>query len=209
VVENRPPVIVTNKLVTANESADVILDASGSTDVEGTALSFDWIQTQGTTVALDITTEATLQFISPRVGAEQALTFELTISDGVYSTTAQVNFTLPQVTADAVIELSVTVTDSQLSETNTTTFTVANKVDLTPEPPKKSSSGSMGYWVWLMMASIKTYYGGKFLGDSSATRNDGVWLPRQTLPRRVRPLRQPPKSDVQYSRYAEVIIYFG
>ncbi|NQZ09291.1 MAG: hypothetical protein HRT35_19205, partial [Algicola sp.] len=41
VVENMPPVVVTDLSVIVNEATEVVLDASNNSDAEGSALSFD------------------------------------------------------------------------------------------------------------------------------------------------------------------------
>ncbi|NQZ10170.1 MAG: GlyGly-CTERM sorting domain-containing protein [Algicola sp.] len=218
VVENLPPVVVTDLFVTVNEATAVTLDASNSSDAEGSALGFVWTQTQGTAVVLNNTTTATLQFASPSVTTDETLTFALTVSDGVHNTlasivvmvkqvnqapsitidshdtrfvegtsvtlttqhsdpdddtlsirwvqlsgpavtfddntAAQVKVTLPQVSTDEVIELSVTVTDGLLSASSNTTLTVINIVEPEQIPQKSSGGGSMGYWLWLLLAGV-------------------------------------------------------
>ncbi|NQZ13029.1 MAG: hypothetical protein HRT35_38275 [Algicola sp.] len=97
VVENMPPVVVTQQSVTVNEATEVVLDASNSSDAEGSALSFDWIQTQGTPVDLTNTTASTLAFVSPSVSVDETLTFALTVSDGVHNTVASIVVQVKQV----------------------------------------------------------------------------------------------------------------
>ena len=88
VVENLPPVVVTNLSVTVNEATAVTLDASNSSDAEGSALSFDWVQTQGTRVVLSNTTAPTLQFVSPLVSVDE------TVTDGMLSATSATTITV-------------------------------------------------------------------------------------------------------------------
>ncbi|MCJ8271031.1 MAG: hypothetical protein MJK04_16725, partial [Psychrosphaera sp.] len=97
VVENLPPVVVTDLSVIVNEATAVTLDASNSTDAEGSALSFDWTQTQGTLVELTNTTASTLEFVSPSVSVDETLTFALTVSDGVHNTVVSITVTVKQV----------------------------------------------------------------------------------------------------------------
>lgn len=59
----------------------VTLDATGSTDSDGTIASYAWVQTAGTTVTLDDNTAAQPTFTAPSTDTAQTLTFELTVTD--------------------------------------------------------------------------------------------------------------------------------
>lgn len=63
--------------------AAVALDGTGSSDPDGEPLSFAWVQLAGPAVALDDPSAAAPRFTAPVgiVEAEQALVFELTVSD--------------------------------------------------------------------------------------------------------------------------------
>ena len=70
------------------EGATVTLSGSGS-DPEGVALSYAWNQTGGRTVSLSSSTAASPMFTAPQVvTANASLTFSLTVSDGVNTSTA-------------------------------------------------------------------------------------------------------------------------
>ncbi len=68
---------------TVNENAWVTLDGTNSTDPDDGIVSYLWNQTAGTTVSLSAPASSAPLFASPLVGADgEALTFELTVSDG-------------------------------------------------------------------------------------------------------------------------------
>jgi K319L-like, PKD domain/GDSL-like Lipase/Acylhydrolase family len=89
------------------QSADVVtLDGSNSSDHFGDALSYQWTQTQGTTVTLSNSQSAKPTFTAPYVGSGgETLTFQLTVTDptGLVATaTTSVSVVYPgQPVADA------------------------------------------------------------------------------------------------------------
>ena len=65
-----------------NEGDFVTLDASGSTDLDGDIVSYEWTQTGGTEVVLDSYEAVQPVFTAPVVGTEgESLTFMLTVTD--------------------------------------------------------------------------------------------------------------------------------
>lgn len=69
----------------------VLLNGAASTDGDGDTLTYSWAQTGGTAVTLTGANTATPSFVAPAAtGAIQNLTFALTVSDGVATSTANV-----------------------------------------------------------------------------------------------------------------------
>jgi hypothetical protein len=76
---NRPPIAVINGASREVKAGEVVtLDASGSSDPDGEAISFAWSQPGGDAVALSATDTAVATFTMPKTGA---LTFRVTVSD--------------------------------------------------------------------------------------------------------------------------------
>lgn len=67
---------------TVDEELLVTLDGSGSSDLEGEPLNYNWTQIAGPTVALTGADTATPSFDAPYVSSSQTLTFELIVDDG-------------------------------------------------------------------------------------------------------------------------------
>jgi hypothetical protein len=84
---------------TVAEGCEVSLDGSGSSDPNGDALDYEWIQVAGPAVALDLSDPVCPTFSAPyvQVGG-QVLTFILTVSDGInVSDASSVNITVMNV----------------------------------------------------------------------------------------------------------------
>lgn len=112
--DNQPP--------TSNAGADqtniaagatVTLNGTGSTDSDGTIVSYAWTQTAGDIVTLISATSASPTFTAPTTANAQTLTFELTVTDDGGLTSApdsvdvQVNaLTLPSVSISAVSQVN-------------------------------------------------------------------------------------------------------
>ena len=77
-----------------NSGAGVILDASGSTDADGNALTFQWTQTAGPAVTLSGPLNAVTGFVAPSVAADTVLTFQVKVNDGTFNVTDSVNVTV-------------------------------------------------------------------------------------------------------------------
>ncbi|MEK7153027.1 MAG: Ig-like domain-containing protein, partial [Patescibacteria group bacterium] len=81
-----------------NQSVDsdsaVTLDGSGSSDADGDALTYQWVQTAGTPVTLVSVTSVKPTFTAPTVSTVTALTFQLTVSDGSLSSNYLVTITV-------------------------------------------------------------------------------------------------------------------
>lgn len=78
---NQAPVANAGPDQNVNSGARVTLDGSGSTDLDGDALSYAWSQTSGPAVALSGATAARPTFVAPSLGAGAALSFSLAVTD--------------------------------------------------------------------------------------------------------------------------------
>lgn len=96
------------------DTVDVVLDASLSSDFDGVIDSYSWSQVSGPTVVLTGNDTIAPTFTAPQVGANTILTFQLAVTDDLgASTTATTNVTVltldpnRQPTADAGADQSV------------------------------------------------------------------------------------------------------
>jgi MYXO-CTERM domain-containing protein len=78
---NRAPVVAINAPTIVGSGSTATLDGSKSTDPEGAALTYHWVQTVGPTVTLTKADTATATFTAPKVKISSALTFTLTVTD--------------------------------------------------------------------------------------------------------------------------------
>ncbi len=74
----------------------VSLDGSGSSDIDGDALTYAWVQTAGPAVTLTDANVAQPSFTSPDVvaGSPEVLSFQLTVSDGSATSSDTVDITV-------------------------------------------------------------------------------------------------------------------
>jgi hypothetical protein len=77
---NRRPIADAGPVQTVKGGETVILDGSGSSDSDGTIVSYLWEQTHGTSVSLSNSGAASPEFTAPALKSE-ALTFKLTVTD--------------------------------------------------------------------------------------------------------------------------------
>ena len=83
---NRAPNASAGPDQSVGAKASVTLDGSGSSDPDGNSLTYSWKQTAGPAVALSDAHVARPAFVAPSGG--NALTFQLTVSDGLLSDSA-------------------------------------------------------------------------------------------------------------------------
>lgn len=86
-VINSPPVADAGPPFSVTEGQPVTLAGTGS-DVDGTIVSFSWVQTAGPVVALTNPDAQAVSFIAPLVDADTVLTFQLTVTDNGGATDA-------------------------------------------------------------------------------------------------------------------------
>ena len=112
--------------LTVPENSPVALDGTGSSDVNGDALSYTWTQIAGTPVTLSDATAASPTFTAPSVGlAGATLTFSLKVFDGIVSSGPDtVNIIVTNVN-DAPVA-----TDDTVAATNEDTATVITTASL-------------------------------------------------------------------------------
>ena len=91
---NQPPVISTKSPVIVTESQPFTLDASGSSDIEGADLSFDWRQLSGPEIQIQSADQPKVSMIAPALEADQDLSFEVTISDGTNTVKSTMSLTV-------------------------------------------------------------------------------------------------------------------
>lgn len=93
---NQAPVVTIGNDLSVNEGATVTLTAESS-DPDGDELYYNWKQTSGPAVNLTSTDEANLVFTAPSVDSDQVLTFEVTVSDQLLTSTASVQVTVKNI----------------------------------------------------------------------------------------------------------------
>ncbi len=101
---NTPPTADAGADQTVGRMVNVDLDGSASTDLDGDALTFAWVQTAGTTVTLSDAAVAQPSFTSPDIAGPEVLTFELTVSDGTDNAVDTVDITVQD--ALAMVDIS-------------------------------------------------------------------------------------------------------
>ncbi len=91
---NRPPVPITGpaQLLDLAESRTIYLDGSGSYDLDGDALTYQWAQVSGPSVTISNASSAVCTFVGAPVNTQTTLGFQLSVSDGTL--TRQTNTTV-------------------------------------------------------------------------------------------------------------------
>jgi hypothetical protein len=95
VTSNSPPVASAGNNQTVDENTAVTLDASASSDSDGSISSYQWSQTAGTAVALSASNVAMPTFTAPTLSVSETLTFQVTVTDNDGATnTSTVNIVI-------------------------------------------------------------------------------------------------------------------
>ncbi|WP_158089060.1 pentapeptide repeat-containing protein [Cognaticolwellia mytili] len=105
-VQNHAPEIVLARAISIKEDTPIMIDASGSSDVEGDSLTYLWQQLSGVSIELDNTHSAQLNFISPSVSQNEVLIFELTVDDGLDTSSTTIEVTVLQVNKAPVVTIN-------------------------------------------------------------------------------------------------------
>lgn len=126
---NAAPTADAGESVTASPGDSVTLDGSGSSDPEGSSLTYGWSQTGGPEVELSDSTAESPSFTAPDLDSTSTLTFELTVEDGQGKTATA--------TVEVTVEVETTTTAMMTDEPTTEEPT-------TDEPTTESGDGDGG-----------------------------------------------------------------
>ncbi len=119
---NRPPTVAATAPAQVDGGLSVRLDATGSRDPDGDPLQYRWRQTAGPAVQLSNAASAAPTFESPFVRPEDAVQFQVTVSDGIASATGSLNVTVAEAPLPSV-GLQVSATTVQVGQPFTLTTT--------------------------------------------------------------------------------------
>ena len=110
---NTPPTADAGDNQTVNEGDTVTLDATGSVDVDGDSLTYQWTQVPTTSPPITLDDTAQPTFKAPEVDATTVFTFNVSVSDGLAATTDTVTITVNNMpTANAGDDQKVTEGDT-------------------------------------------------------------------------------------------------
>ncbi len=116
-----------------NPGSTVTLNAGGSTDSDGNLLTYSWIQTAGSSVALSSTSTASVSFTAPSATTSSVLSFTVTVSNGQGADTS-------------VDEKSISVTIAAQSNSSSSNTGGGSS--------NSSSSGGGGSTGWLILCTV-------------------------------------------------------
>jgi len=187
---------------TLNEAALVNLNGSGSSDPDGTPITYSWIQTSGAAVSLSGSNTATPSFIAPQISTINViLTFRLTVSDGANNAIDTVNITVNNVPVSGYnYQPSFTATGSgsgyynipdspslhlqrftlaawfKTSQNYTNDGIIVNKNGVGLETAGKN----LNYGIWIdknekILGGFEGANGANYFVTSTSTYSDGTW----------------------------------
>ena len=113
---NHLPVADAGDDQTVAENCLVALDGSASYDEDGDSLAYSWVQLAGPLVMLDLTDPVRPTFVSPFVGpAGETFSFELTVDDGLATSTSSVDVFVENFNHDPVADAGPDQTRDELT----------------------------------------------------------------------------------------------
>jgi YVTN family beta-propeller protein len=108
---NNAPIADAGDYQAVKEGSGVTLDGSESYDLDGESITYSWLQTAGSPVTLSDTSAVKPSFTAPDVTAGETLTFELTVDDGIDTSTDTIDVFVENVnhqpTADVGLDQTV------------------------------------------------------------------------------------------------------
>jgi hypothetical protein len=156
---NRPPVADAGGDQAVTTGSQVMLDGSGSSDPDGTSLSYQWVQTSGPVVALGSPTAVKPTFTPPSAGSYG---FQLTVSDGALSAVDSVTVVAqdagPSANLARIAGVSVTAS-SQASSTQAAVKAVDGVASGYPADSSRewaTAGGKAGSWIRIAWSSPVT-----------------------------------------------------
>lgn len=87
---NQKPVADAGSNQTVEENSTATLDGTNSSDAEGDALNYSWVQLSGSSVTLSDSNATQPTFTAPELSADENLVFRLTVDDGTTSASDEV-----------------------------------------------------------------------------------------------------------------------
>jgi LmbE family N-acetylglucosaminyl deacetylase len=127
---DHPPIVNAGLDQTATVGQVVYLDGSLSRDPDGDPLSFHWVQKSGSSVQLQNPATSSPNFTAPvSVPQNNTLSFELVISDGVYTSVPDSVSVIVQGTQPSQINIAPLATVTASSQNTQTGQTAAKAVD--------------------------------------------------------------------------------
>jgi len=173
---NRKPTASAGVDQNVEERSTATLEGGGSSDPDGDALTYTWLQTGGPTVTLSDVHAARPTFNTAEVTSDTVLTFTVTTSDGRLSDTATVRVTVRNVNRTP---LAGTGPDQTVEERSTATLDASSSSDPDGDALTYTWAQTAGPAVTLsdIHAAKPTFSTGEVQGDTgltfTVTVNDG------------------------------------